>query len=674
VYPIINVVQRGARHVGFYLVILSAPMFLTAAFAQEQALSTQSVALPTIVVSPTTIPTPSDEVASSVTVITAEQIEQRHLRTVPDALNTVPGLNVVQTGGPGSQTSVFMRGTNSNHVKVFIDGIEAGDPSSPNGAFDFAHLLTGDIETIEVLRGPQSGLYGSDAIGGVISITTKKGEGLPKVIATVEGGSFGTFNQATSLRGSQGEFNYSFNVLHFQSTSTPVTPLTLLAPGEQRNNDTYNNWTYSTKLGANLSDNLAVNLVGRYTDAKLGFTGDDGVNFPPNSAPEVLQDTQRNHQLSTRGEVVWSLFDDRFKNYFGVNYTNQWNFNVNPNPDSFSPYGSVALPTTNLGVKTKYDWRGEIKVVPGQTLVLGLEDETESLRTNSTAAIDGTPITTTANTGNKAGYVELQSEFSKRFFIVSNIREDDNESFGSHTTWRIAPVFIVPDTDTKLKATYGTGFKAPTLTELYVNNPSFGQMANPNLLPETSEGYDFGFEQPLLNDRIRFGVTYFNNDIKNLIVNQYNGASFTSTYMNVGQAKMYGVESFASAVLSKELKVHADYTAAFTKDETTDLGLLRRPGNKASLSAIWTPVERLTLNTTVLYVSSWVDVNRDTNTFIPRLDAPPYTTVNVAANYEVDKYLTVFARADNLLNAQYQNPVGFMRPGLGVFGGIRVSN
>lgn len=224
-YSIINVVRRGALHGCFCLAILSAPLFLTTAFAQEQAPSTQPIALPTVTVSATTIPTPTDQVASSVTVITAQQIEQQQLRTVPDALNTVPGLNVVQTGGPGGQTSVFMRGTNSNHVKVFIDGIEAGDPSSPNGAFDFAHLLTGDIETIEVLRGPQSGLYGSDAIGGVISITTKKGEGPPKVTASAEVGSFGTFKQTSSLRGSQGEFNYSFNILHFQSTSTPVTPL-----------------------------------------------------------------------------------------------------------------------------------------------------------------------------------------------------------------------------------------------------------------------------------------------------------------------------------------------------------------------------------------------------------------------------------------------------------------
>jgi vitamin B12 transporter len=350
---------------------------------------------------------------------------------------------------------------------------------------------------------------------------------------------------------------------------------------------------------------------------------------------------------------------------------------LDPNPDSFTPFGGVAPPTTNVGVKTKYDWRGEVKVVPGQTLVLGLEDETESLRTDSTGTVDPitfnlTQTTTTASTGNKAGYLELQSEFAKRFFLVSNIRYDYNESFGPHTTWRIAPVFIVPGTETKLKATYGTGFKAPTLTELYVNNPAIGQIANPNLLPETSSGYDFGFEQSLLKDKVSFGATYFHNNISNLIVNQFGPTSFT--YMNVGMAQMYGVESFASVAITDHLKVRGDYTYTHTRDEATGLGLLRRPANKASLAAIWKPADRFSLSTTIIYFSSWVDVNRDTAVFIPRLDAPLYTTVNLAANYEVDKRVTVFGRIDNLFNRQYENPIGFMRPGFGAFAGIRVSN
>jgi vitamin B12 transporter len=652
---------------------------LTASVAQAQDNPQgNAVALPPIVVSATTIPTPADQVTSSVTVITAADIERQQIRTVSDALNTVPGVNVVQTGGPGGQTSVFIRGTDANHVKVFIDGIEAGDPSVNNGAFDFGHLLTGDIESIEVLRGPQSGLYGSDAIGGVISITTKKGKGPAKVTASVDGGSFGTLNQTAGLSGAQANIDYAFNVQHVQAISTPVTPLALLAPGEKRINDSYNNWTYSTKLGAKLSDNLTVNAVGRYTDARLGFTGQDYSAYPL-SYPEAYQSAQLNHNLYTRGEAVWSLFDGKLKNTFGVNYTNQWNWTFDPNPDFAANGGftspAVGPPITNVGERTKFDWRGEANVAPGQILVFGLEHERESLRTDSTGTVDPffnfTQTTTTATTGNKAGYVELQSQFAKRFFVVANIRYDDSESFGPHTTWRVAPSFIVPVTETKLKASYGTGFKAPTLTQLYVNNPSYSSVANPNLLPETSKGYDFGFEQPLLQDRVRFGATYYRNDVTDLINNVFNPASVTFSYTNIGEATMHGIESFASFAVTEQLKLRADYTTTVTEDETTGLGLRNRPGNKTSLSAIWLPITPLTLSATVLRIGQAVEYNRDGT--IPRVDTSPYTLVNLAANYKVDDRVTVFGRIDNLFNTQYESPVGFARPGFGIFGGISVS-
>jgi len=646
-----------------------------ALLAQPVRAQDNAVVLPPIVVSATTVPTPASELGSSVTVVTGDDLQREQLRTVPDVLKKVPGLDIVQTGGPGGQTSVFMRGTNANHVKVLIDGIDVGNPSITNGAFDFGHLLTSDIEKIEVLRGPQSGLYGSDAIGGVIAITTKKGEGPPRVTATAEAGSFGTFNQTASLRGSQANFSYAFNVAHFRSTDVPVTPLHLLAPGEKRNNDNYDNWTYSAKLGADLSDNLAVNFVARYTDAKLGFTGEDFRLFPLDF-PEALQSTQRNHNFYSRGEAVWSLFDDRFKNYFGVNYTNQWDWTLNPNPDFFFASPLVSPPITNLGERIKFDWRGEARLIPGQTVVLGLEHQSESLRTDSTGTVDSsfnfTQTTTTAKTGNKAGYVELQSEFAKRFFLVSNVRYDDNQSFGPHTTWRLAPAFIVPGTNTKLKGSYGTGFKAPTLTQLYVNNPSFNAVANPNLRPETSKGYDFGFEQPLFHDRVNFGVTYFHNDIKNLINNVFNLSSFSFTYVNVGAATTYGTETFASIAVTDQLKLRADYTTIVTRDETTGLGLRNRPGHKESLSAIWSPNQQFTLSTTLLYVGRAVEFNRDGT--IPRVDSDAYTLVNIAGNYKVDDRVTVFGRIDNLLNRHYESPVGFDQPGFGAYGGIRVTN
>jgi vitamin B12 transporter len=603
---------------------------------------------PSVAVSPTSEPTPSEQVASSVTVITGQDLEEQQRRTVPDALMTVPGLNVVQTGGPGGLTSVFMRGTNSDHVKVLIDGIDVSDPSNTNRVFDFGQLITSGISQIEVLRGPQSGLYGADALGGVIAITTEKGEGPPKIVATVEGGSFGTFNQTSSVSGSEGNFNYALNIGHFQSTETPVTPLDLLPPDRVRKDDYYDNLTYGTKLGWDATRYISFNVVARYTDATLKFTGDDFSTFPP--APAAVQSIQTVHQLYTRGEAVVTLFDGAFKNYFDVAYTNDWNWNYTP--------GSSPEVSVNQGDRIKYDWRGVVTVAPGEVVIVGLEDQTERLETTGT----------TAQVSNLAGYIELQSQIAKRFFFAANVRFDDNEEFGEHETWRVAPAFIVPGTETTLKASMGTAFKAPSLSELYVNFPAFGFFANPNLRPEESLGYDVGFEQPLFNKRLLFGTTYFHNDITNLITSN---DTFT-TYINIGRAITYGTESFASLAVTDRLKLRADYTHTIAIDADTGLELLRRPKDKQSLTATWNPIDPWNFTATVLNVSSWVDTDRFGLT--PRLDAPGYTVVNVAANYKIDDHVTLFGRIDNLFNEHYEDPTGFLRPGLGVFTGVKFTN
>jgi outer membrane receptor protein involved in Fe transport len=206
--------------------ILLAPVFCVASLAKAEPTDLPD----TIVVTATRIPTPEDQVASSITVVTADDIAARQLQTLPDVLKEVPGLNLVQTGGPGGQTSVFMRGTNSNHTKVLVDGIDVSDPSNPGGAFDFGQFLTQDIQKVEILRGPQSGLYGSDAIGGVINIITKSGQGPAQFNASAEAGSFDTFNQAAGVSGSAGAFHYAANLDHEHAAATPVTPLDLLSP------------------------------------------------------------------------------------------------------------------------------------------------------------------------------------------------------------------------------------------------------------------------------------------------------------------------------------------------------------------------------------------------------------------------------------------------------------
>src|ERR1700691_483390 len=282
--------------------ILSALIVLAFnAPALAQVASDQAQQLPQIVVTPTLIPTPEKEVASSITVITSADMEAKQQRTVPDALEEVPGLNVVQTGGPGGTTSVYMRGANANQTKVYIDGIDASDPSAPDGSFDFGQLLTSGIDRIEILRGPQSGLYGSSAIGGVINIITKSGQGPPHVYGTLEGRSFGNFNQTAGISGSVSRFTYSFDIAHFSSTDTDVTPANLVPPGRPLNPDAYDNRTFSLKLGAQVTDNFDVGFVSRYIESRLYSTSDDFVG------PEAMQSVSGNQELFTRtfGHLVF---------------------------------------------------------------------------------------------------------------------------------------------------------------------------------------------------------------------------------------------------------------------------------------------------------------------------------------------------------------------------------
>jgi vitamin B12 transporter len=623
-----------------FIASLAGAAHWTPALAQSAA----TVELPQIVVSPTGLPTSAEYVASSVSIVTAADIERDQRRSIVDVLKSLPGLNVVQTGGPGGQSSVFIRGTNSSHVKVLIDGIDVSDPSSANRTFDFGHLQTYDIERVEVLRGPQSGLYGADAIGGVISITTKKGDGPPKVRAVIEGGSFLTFNQAASVSGSTDRAHYAFNVSHLHSGDVPVTPERFVAPGRPAIGNDYDNVTASTRLGADLAPNLSVSFVARYTDARLRRSD---LEFPPPffvAVAPLQQSLQENNQFFTRGEAKWSLFDGRFVSRVGAAFSDSLTWNQVPN----------SSPTTVKGLREKFDWRGDITLAPDHTLVLGLEREAEHFRSSDLSR----------DNGNRGAFAELQSQFAKRLTVVLNVRNDRNDQFGSHSTWRAAAAYLAPETQTKLKASYGTGFKAPSLSQLYQDFLPFFT-ANPNLRPEKSKGYDAGFEQLWFDGRVRFGVTYFRNDIEDLI----NCNTFCTTVINIG---ITGAETFVSWTVSDKLKLRADYTYTMARDAVTGAQLQRRPKDKYSLHAIWQPIEGLTVSATALWVGSRVDVDR---AFVdPMPVSPSYNIVNVAANYAVNPHLTLFGRIDNLFDRHYEDPNGYLRPGFGVFAGMRINN
>jgi vitamin B12 transporter len=615
--------------------------------AEEAGSPDSSDSVESVIVSATRLPTPEAEVASSVTVITAAQIAARQERSLPDILKDVPGLNIVRTGGPGGQSLVFMRGTNSNHTKVLVDGIDVSDPSSSNASFDFSQFLTQDIERVEVLRGPQSGLYGSDAIGGVINVITKSGQGPAQFQASAEGGSFETFNQTAGVRGSVEQFHYNASVEHFHSGATPVTPLDLLAPGEIRNDDYYDNLTAATKLGYDVVQNFDVGLVARYTNSHLRVTGDDFSTFP--TFPAAQQTRTSTSEYYSRASAHLVSFDGFLDQTLGVAYTRKRTSTLEP----ASPQEGLAT-----GERTKIDWQGALKFTQAHTLVLGAEHARDEI---------SEPI----SVGNQidSGYAELQSQLIEGLYSAINARYDQNDRFGGKVTYRVAPAYMIPGTGTKLKASVGSGFKAPTLSELFQSYPAFFFIANPNLRPETSTGYDVGVEQALVGETLRVGVTYYYNRVRNLIVTAPSPDGINITYANIGRAHTDGVESFVVYNPVKAVTLRADYTYTQATDDGSGQQLLRRPKHKASLNAAWQATGAFSVNATVLTVSSWIDGNRDFS--IPRLTAPGYTVVNLAASFAIDRHLTVFGRVDNLFDRHFQNPVGFLQPTLGAFAGIR---
>jgi vitamin B12 transporter len=594
-----------------------------------------------VVITATRLPTPELEIASSVTVVTADDIAARQERTFSELLRDIPGLNVVQEGGSGGLTSVFMRGTNSNHVKVLVDGIDVSDPSNAGAVFDFGQLLTQDIERVEVLRGPQSGLYGSDAIGGVINVITRAGSGPMKLSASVEGGSFDTFNQGAGISGSQDAFHYSGNVAHLHAGATPVTPLALLLPGEPRNKDYYDNFTASTKLGLDLTRDFDLGLVARYTNTHLRYTGEDFSTFP--AFPAAQPSASNTNEYYGRASAHLQSLDGALNQTLGVAFTRNATATLQPQ-----------IPETlNTGERVKVDWQGAIKVSGTHTVLLGLEDARDKISEPLSASIRIA-----------SAYAELQSQLGAHWFSSLNARYDDNNRFGSKGTYRFAPAYLISATGTKLKASVGSGFKAPTLSELFQNFPPFF-FANPNLRPESSLGYDAGIEQGFGADTVRVGATYFHNRIRDLIASDITG----TTWANIGRAITRGVESFVAYRPARQLTLRLDYTYTEASDDVLHQQLLRRPKHKGNLIATWHASDALLLNLDVLTVSSWVDGNRDFS--IPRLEAPGYTTLNLAASFDLSGQLALLGRIDNLLDRRYQNPVGFLRPGFGVFAGIR---
>lgn len=654
--PTLGSILEGGEKMAKKILTLMAMLILliTNHLGAEERGEEKTVTLGEIVVTASRIEEPVKEVASSVTVITEREIENKKAKTVLEVVRSVPGLDVSQSGGPGQLADIYIRGTKSDHTLFMIDGVKMNDPMSPGRSYDLSTLTVDNIERIEIIRGPQSTLYGSNAIGGVINIVTKKGEGKPKFFASFEGGTYNTFREAAGLSGGTKWVNYSLGIsrLDTQGFSTAHEKY------GNTEKDGHKNTSFSARLGFTPAEYLDIDFIAKYIDAKTdldqgGGRGKDDPNYVSDS---------RQLFLRTQGSLL--LFNGRWEQKLGFSLSNH-DRDYRDDKDAQHPYDSSR--GFYDGKMWKVDWQHNLYLHKTNTLTMGVEYEEE--RGKSEYSWDsewrpGESIFPEKSATTKGVYIQDKIALYESFFATLGIRVDDHSRFGSETTYRIAPAYLFKKTGTKIKATYGTGFKAPSLYQLYAPAAAWGPIGNENLKPEKSKGWDMGIEQYFFKDRLTLGATYFRNDFEDLI-------DFDSAkgHVNIAKAMAEGVEMFASVRPIEDLAIGASYTYTDTEDKETGMRLVRRPRHKGSLNLNYRFFNKGNANLDLIYVGK-----RDDWTPHPiRGEVGDYTLVNLAVSYDISKNIRVFGRIENLFDREYEDVWGYGTPRFSLFGGIKIS-
>ena len=630
--------DRGRRR-GFTAALLVA-LAPAAAGAAEPSTGGTTL-LPETVVTATRTETESRRIGSAISVITGEELERRQTRFVADALRTIPGLAVNRTSTFGSSTDIRIRGAEANQTLVLIDGVEVNDPAL-SSQFNFGNLLTTDIERIEILRGPQSVLYGSDAVGGVVNIITKRGRGAPVATGKVEYGSFDTIETSAGLSGGGEQYDFAISGTYFKTDGVS-------AANESRGNsenDRNRNKTAQGKLSLRPLDILEVTVNGRWQRSKLDTDAFSTVAADDSSFSNGIE-------KFGRGEIKLSLLDDRWQHILSGSLFNN---KLESGGGAFGDSGTEGDKTT-WQYQTNFSFETPAVADATHTVTVGFEDEKESLTSISAFSAIRREIDTQSIFG------LYQLGLFDRLFLSGGGRFDDNDIFADAGTWRATAALAFPETGSKLHASGGTATKNPTLFELFGFTSNF--TGNPNLEPEQSTGFDVGVEQKLFGGRVVGDVTFFYNRISNLI------QGFGNTAVNLdGITRAKGIEVSAKAQILDGLDVTGSYTWTTTRDGGGEQ-LVRRPRHIASLNANYGFLEKkkANINLGLRYNGDQRDV-----AFGPtrRVTLQSYILLDIAASYRVTDAVELFIRGENLLDEDYEEVFTFGTPGISAFGGVRV--
>jgi len=557
-------------------------------------------------------------VGSSVTVITAEEIESKRKNSVAELLRTVPGVEVVRGGGPGQVTSVFIRGGNSSHTLVLLDGVRLN--STTTGAFDFANLSADAIERIEIVRGPQSTLYGSEAVAGVISLFSKSGrEGL-HFSGLAEAGELGSSRFRARVDGGTERFDYSVSVSDEQTDGVS-------SARERAGNtedDPYDVTTAAAHLGFGFGDDGEVDVDLRYFDAEVAI---DGFDFSTGGPVDDLNRIQTREGFTASLRVAKQLAM-RWKQTFVLGLNDEELAGSDPD-DVFSNFG---VESRSLELTSQSD----LTLGDSDTLTLGFSYEERD--GGSVGSFD-------ENVDIFSVFVQNAWSWEDRFSLTAGIRNDDHSQFGDETTFRLSSSWSFAG-GTRLHGTFGTGFKAPTLNDLF-----FPFFSNPDLVPETSESFDFGVEQVWGADRWRFDITYFDTDFEDLIAFSF----VTFTPENISEATSSGVEVTLGFKPNSKFRLVASHTVTDTEDLTTGLQLARRPENRSTLDVFFEPLPRLTGSASLIVASDRIDSDGSAMDDYERLD--------LSVAYQLRQGFEPYLRIENLFDDEYEEINGFTTPG-----------
>lgn len=549
------------------------------------------------------------DVTSNVEVITKDEIEERHFTTVSEALNTLAGINVISNGGLGNSTSLFLRGMDTDRTLVLVDGIRFQDPSNTSGAA-FEHLLISDIEKIEVIKGAQSGIWGSDASAGVINIVTKKAENGTKINFNSEVGTYQTkkIGMAISNKTDNYDVRLSANRVLTDGFSSQVP-----YGKEQKEfeNNAYRNTTINLKSGYNFTDSDRINVNYNHINSLAQYDGSDG------------NDTKSSDNKSNLYSIS---YDKSIKNH-----------NIKIKYD-LSKFDKKQLEATNSWEVKNYN--GETQIIEildnltyfnKDNLIVGLSQEK-----NDVDYIKGDNTANDDKTKNKAIYITNTNTFGK-LIITESLRRDDYSSFGIKNTGKIGAKYTITN-DLELSGNYGTAYNAPNLIQLL--NP-WGT-SNPNLEPEKIKGYDLSIMYK------SFTLTYFDNKVENLINWQGGG------YQNVtGTSRLKGYESKYTKALNNELLLNLNYTHLSAKD-SNDKDLARRAKRQLGFGLDYYGFNKLHINLNGYYVGDRYNSSNKSGT-----NTGNYTVWNSVVNYEINKNFSTYLKVDNLFNKYYQTIDGY---------------